>query len=254
MALLAACPDLLQRRGPDARLRFYETLPEYIEAVHEYSKLGYTVFKYHVWGRHEMDSQLIAAVNETFAGTDYKFMIDFEYAYDLEGALELAALADEDLFILMEGFIHDSLLEQSAELKRKLPMMVIPAGYDNYTPEFIREGIAKDAWDAARFDITVVGGLSQALSLMIITEKAGIPVEVQSWGHTLGQVANLHLMLANERTNYFEAPMPKDLFEFAMVNGNLLENGMARTPEFPGLGIKVDWEKLKTADFYRSSK
>ncbi len=239
---------------PYASLRFYETLAEYIGAVNEYAGLGYTVFKYHVWGRYEMDSQLVQAVKQQFEGSGYKFMIDFEYAYDLEGALKLAELADEDLFILMEGFIHDSLLDQSAELKRKLPMMVIPAGYDNYTAEFIREGIKKDAWDAARFDVTVVGGLSQALKLMLITEEAGIPVEVQSWGHTLTQIVNLHLMLANDRTNYFEAPMPKHLFEFGMLNGNLLHEGMAKAPNEPGLGIKVDWEKLKTADFYRSPK
>ena len=224
-----------------ASLRYYDTLPEYIEAIHKYAKLGFKTFKYHLWGRFEKDSVLFEAVNEEFADTDYRFMIDFEYAYDLEGALELAAIADEELFILMEGFIHDSLLDQSAELKRKLPMMVIPAGYDNYTAEFIREGIAKDAWDAARFDITVVGGLSQALKLMIITEEAGIPVEVQSWGHSLGQVANLHLMLANDRTNYFEAPMPKHLFEFGMVDGNLIHGEMAMTPDKPGLGIEVDW-------------
>lgn len=239
---------------PYASLRFYDTLPEYIEAVNEYAKLGYTIFKFHVWGQMEKDLSLLQAVRQNFADTHYKFMIDFEYAYDLDGALKLSKIADEKLFILFEGLIDDKLLEQSAVLKRELPMAIIPAGYDNYSAEFIRKGIEKDAWDAGRFDVTVVGGLSQALELMIIADDAELPIEMQSWGHSLGQVANLHLMLANDRTRYFEAPMPKDIFEFGMLNGNLLTLGEIAAPEEPGLGIKVDWDILDTADFYHSSR
>jgi L-alanine-DL-glutamate epimerase-like enolase superfamily enzyme len=61
-------------------------------------------------------------------------------------------------------------------------------------------------------------------------------------------------MLANERTEYFEAPTPKDAFEFGMKNANMLKQGKIVAPEGPGLGIEVDWDKLPSADFYRSSK
>lgn len=69
----------------------------------------------------------------------------------------------------------------------------------------------------------------------------------------MSQVANLHLMLANESTRYFEAPMPKEAFEFGMTNGNLLDKGRAKVPDGPGLGIEVDWDRLATADFHVSS-
>jgi len=61
-------------------------------------------------------------------------------------------------------------------------------------------------------------------------------------------------MLANERTTYFEASMPKEAYEFGMKNGNLLERGRAVAPAGPGLGIEVDWDMLASADFYISSK
>jgi L-alanine-DL-glutamate epimerase-like enolase superfamily enzyme len=61
--------------------------------------------------------------------------------------------------------------------------------------------------------------------------------------------ANLHLMLANERTRYFEFAMPKEAFEFGMKNGFLLDRGCVIAPDGPGLGIEVDWERLATADF-----
>jgi len=120
--------------------------------------------------------------------------------------------------------------------------------------DFLREAIEKNAWDAGRFDVTVVGGLSQALELMIIAEEAELAIEIQSWGHTLAQTVNLHLMLANDRTKYFEAPMPKEIFEFGMRNGNLLEQGKTVAPKGSGLGIEVDWDTLPSADFYRFSK
>jgi len=61
-------------------------------------------------------------------------------------------------------------------------------------------------------------------------------------------------MLANERTRYFEVPMPKEAFEFGMMNGNLLDGGRVVAPEGSGLGISVDWEHLAAADFHVYSK
>ena len=92
------------------------------------------------------------------------------------------------------------------------------------------------------------------LELLTIANDAGLSIEIQSWGHSLAQAANLHLMLANERTAYFEASMPKEVYEFGMKNGNLLEGGRVVAPEGPGLGIEVDWDRLATADFYTNSE
>ena len=157
---------------------------------------------------------------------------------------------DQKLFAWLEGPIDDVHLEQYAELRRKLAVPIIPAGNNFYSAEFIRQGIEKQSWDAGRFDVTVIGGFSKALELMIIANGAGLPIEIQSWDHSLSQAANLHLMLANERTRYFEAPMPKQAFEFGMTNGNLLDRGRVVAPEGPGLGISVDWECLAAADFH----
>lgn len=237
-----------------ASLPFYETLPEYSEAVEKYSKLGFKNFKFHVWGDLEKDRKLILDINQKYAGSNFRFMIDFEYAHNMQNTIELANIADEKLFILFEGPIDDQLLDQYAELNIIIPMMLIPAGYDNYSIEFILEAIRKKSWDAARFDVTVVGGLTPALERLIITEAAEIPIEVQSWAHSLGQAVNLHFMLANDLTKFFEAPMPKEVFEFAALNGNLFHDGKIEAPDYAGLGIKMDWEKLKIADFYLSSK
>ena len=46
--LLGAKRDSIE---PYASLPFYDSLPEYVEAVNKYAKLGYSTFKFHVWVR-----------------------------------------------------------------------------------------------------------------------------------------------------------------------------------------------------------
>jgi L-alanine-DL-glutamate epimerase-like enolase superfamily enzyme len=249
--LLGAKRDSIE---PYASLPYYDSLPEYVKAVNEYAKLGYMIFKFHVWGLIEEDSRLVKLVQQTFADSPYRFMIDLEGAYGFEDALRLGGEMDERMFVWLEAPIDDELLEQYGELRSRLAVPIIPAGYNIYSPEFIRQGIETDAWDAGRFDATVVGGISKALELLMIANDAGLSIEIQSWGHTLTQAVNLHLMLANERTRYFEAPMPREAYEFGMKNAILLNPGRVLAPQGPGLGIEVDWDRLAKADFYIYSK
>ena len=81
--------------------------------------------------------------NRKFADSPYKFLIDFEFTYDLEEALKLGKMTNDKLFIAYEALIDDTLLEQSAVLKKELGMTIIPAGYNIYSAEYIREGIEK---------------------------------------------------------------------------------------------------------------
>jgi len=233
-----------------ASLPFYDSLNEYVDAVHQYGKIGHAVFKFHVWGLIEKDIRLVEVLQQKFAGSDYRFMVDLEEKYDLNDALRLGEQMDNGMFVWLEGPLSDALLGQYAELSRKLTTQIVPDGYSYYSPEFIRKGIEAGSWGAGRFDATKVGGISKALELLTIANDASLPIEIQSWGHSLAQAANLHLALANERTRYFEAPMPTEAFEFGMKNGNLLEQGRVVAPARPGLGISVDWDRLPAADFY----
>jgi L-alanine-DL-glutamate epimerase-like enolase superfamily enzyme len=228
-----------------ASLPFYESLPEYFTAVDEYAALGYTTFKFHVWGKLAEDLQLVNQVQNNFAdNTPYRFMIDAESAYSLQEAYQLGSKMDEGPFIWLEAPIKDQVQEQYQQLKKRLEQAIIPSGYTHYSADFIRNGIELDAWDAGRFDSTVVGGITRAMELLVIARAAGLPIELQSWGHSLAQASNLHLMLANDMTNFFEAPMPGPPYTFGMKNGIVIQQGQALAPRLPGLGIEVDWNLI----------
>ena len=97
---------------PYASLPFYDSLPEYVEAVNKYAKLGYRTFKFHVWGQIEEDSKLVQLIQQTFTDSPYRFMMDLEGAYGFDDALRLGGEMDERLFIWFEGPIDDELLDQ----------------------------------------------------------------------------------------------------------------------------------------------
>lgn len=233
-----------------ASFPFYETLPEYIGAVNDAATLGFDTFKFHVWGSLEMELELVEQIKQSFSGTSYRFMIDLEGAYSFDEALRLGEQMAQDMFVWLEAPIPDDRLDEYAELRKVLDVLVLPAGYDDCSAAFISRGIERESWDAGRFDVANVGGISRAIDLLQIANDSGLPIELQSWGHSLLQAANLHLMLANSRTQYFEAPMPKAGYELGMVDGNLIRQGQAVAPETPGLGLTVDWDALPSAEYY----
>ena len=245
--LLGAKRDSIQAY---ASLPFFESLSSYVNVVKNYADLGFLVFKFHVWGLINKDSKLINLIKKEFSESPYRFMLDLEGEYNFDDALRLGELMDDNLFIWLEAPIDEELLYEYKQLRNKIKVPIIADGFNMYSSEFIKEGIDNDSWDAGRFDATMIGGISKALELLIISNNAKLPIEIQSWGHSLAQAANLHIIFANELTKYFEIPMPKEIYEFGMKNGILFEDGEVFATMNHGLGINVDWEKLSEADYY----
>ena len=197
-----------------ASFPFFNSLDDCIFAVDNHAQLGFNKFKFHGWGVLDKDNELIETIQNRYKKTDLSFMLDVEGEYYLTDAIELGLRMNSDIFEWFEAPINDKFLDEFSILRDKLTVPVIPDGYHSYSPEFIKEGLKKNAWDAARFDVTVVGGITKAMKLLMIISNSDIAAEIQSWGSTLSQAVNLHLILANNKTKYFEAPIPLDVHQF----------------------------------------
>jgi L-alanine-DL-glutamate epimerase-like enolase superfamily enzyme len=72
--------------------------------------------------------------------------------------------------------------------------------------------------------------------------------ELQCWGYTLTQAANLHLMLARDNCSYFEQPVPYTVFEAGSLDViRTDEEGYVHAPPGDGLGIRADWSAIESA-------
>ena len=73
---------------------------------------------------------------------------------------------------------------------------IIPAGNTVLDLAGVERGLAIGAWSAARIDVTIAGGITPARKIMALAEAHNTTCELQCWGYTLTQAANLHVMLA----------------------------------------------------------
>lgn len=73
-------------------------------------------------------------------------------------------------------------------------------------------------------------------------------LEIQCWGYTLTQAANLHVMLAHQNCTYFEQPVPYAAFEYGVHDVIRTDReGFVHAPRGDGLGIELDWPIIEAA-------
>jgi L-alanine-DL-glutamate epimerase-like enolase superfamily enzyme len=103
-------------------------------------------------------------------------------------------------------------------------------------------------WSAVRVDATIAGGITAARKIMAQAAAHGLDAELQCWGYTLTQAANLHLMLAHRNATYFEQPVPYPAFEHGVRDVIRPDaRGLVSAPANPGLGIRVDWDAVEAS-------
>jgi L-alanine-DL-glutamate epimerase-like enolase superfamily enzyme len=118
------------------------------------------------------------------------------------------------------------------------------------SPEATLHLIRSGACDRIVLKTNRVGGLSQARNAVAICEAAGIGVSLDTNPYTLvGDTAICHLGMTTR--NHF--PICCDghetflkLADPSVFSGGVIAtNGYAELPDLPGLGLGVDWDKLK---------
>ena len=132
------------------------------------------------------------------------------------------------------------------------PLSIIPAGNWVLDPQAINQALNTGVWDAARVDASVCGGITAARKVMTIAEAAGCRCELQCWGYTLSQAANLQTMLGLPNCSFFEQPVPYDAFEYAMYDViRPRADGYVYAADAAGLGVRVDWDSIRSATLSR---
>lgn len=220
----------------------------YIDYIAERQREGYKAVKFHCWCNPNLDLPMCEAAHKRFAGSGIDLMLDVEQRYDRNAALRVGRRLGEMGFGWFEAPLVDTDLDGYRELKHKTTVPIIAAGNTWLDAQMIEQAIRLDCWSAVRVDATICGGITPIRKIMGLAEASGMNVEVQCWGYTLTQAANLQVMLAFGNCTYFEQPAPYPAFEYGSLDViRTDQEGFVYAPPGPGLGVRVDWEAVKKA-------
>lgn len=246
---LGACRDSVPAY---ASTPLFADTAAYVDNVHRLAEEGFAAIKFHSWCVYDRDIEMVRTVHKEFGTGPLRFMLDVEQRYGRNDALR-AALELQDLdYVWFEAPLVDYDLVGYRELRKYVSLPIIPAGNSIVSPQLIEVAIDMGCWTSVRVDATVAGGITPALKIMGLAEARGMTVELQSWGYTSTQAANLHLILARSNCSYFEQPVPYPAFEYGFRNPiRPGRDGEVTVSALPGLGLEVDWSAIEAASVLR---
>ncbi len=240
--------------GSRTRLPAYASTPlladadAYVAFVGELRERGFRAVKFHAWCEPDRDLEMLRRVHAAHGGSGMAMMHDAEQRYDRHGALRVARELDAMGFRWLEAPLPDHDLAGYADLRRQVGVPILAGGNDIVDIRSVGDALMRHPWDALRFDVTVAGGFTPSRKLVALAEGAGVWAELQSWGYTLIQAANLHLGLGMAATGMFELPVPLEPHEFGVENPyRISADGHVEAPTASGLGVVVDWGRMGAA-------
>jgi L-alanine-DL-glutamate epimerase-like enolase superfamily enzyme len=228
-----------------ASLETMECEDDYLEVVTQAKESGLRAIKVHAWGEPDRDVSLFGRLRTEHP--DLTLMHDAEGVYDHRGALRAARALEELDCRWLEAPLPDFDLTGYRELRRRVDVPILPAGYAMWDVRQLVDALRDAPWSAARSDVTCTLGITGLRKLSAVAQAFDMDLEPVSYGHALTQFASLHVMLASSNVSYFEMAYPTEPWEFGVVNPIRADaEGMVTVPEADGLGIELDWELLES--------
>ena len=212
-----------------ASLTTMDTAEDYLAVVARAREDGLTAVKVHAWGEPERDIALLERLRAEHP--DLTFMHDAEGVYDRRGALRVARALESLSFRWFEAPLPDFDLEGYRDLKRRVDIPVLPAGYAMWDPMQIADALRDPPWSAVRSEASCTLGIT-----------------------ALCQAAHLHVMLAFDNVSYFELPYPVEPWEYGVLDPiRPAADGTVAAPDGPGLGVDLDWYWIDGHAFAKAS-
>ena len=220
----------------------------YIRYVAERIEEGFRAIKFHCWCEPSRDLPMLEALRAAFPDPDIAFMLDVEQRYDRDQAARALPRLEALGLTWFEAPLLDSDLVGYAELRRRSAVPILAGGNTVLELSQVARGLELGAWSMARVDATIAGGITPTRKIIALAEAHHTSCELQCWGYTLTQAANLHLMLGYGNCRYFEQPSPYPVFEYGTHTPIRTDgDGFVHAPKGLGLGIEVDWPAIERA-------
>lgn len=167
---------------------------------------------------------------------NYKRAISIVKAYNLERYLNLG----------IEQPVHYLDIEGASKIARAIRLQLI-LDESIFSPEAFAEVIRRNAADRIVLKTSRVGGIYVARKMITMAETFGINVAIDSLPYSrIGDTAMCHLAAT------IKEPYPGDLETHTWLKENpvkrgglVIEDGYAKVPSSPGLGIELDEDVIE---------
>ena len=183
-------------------------------------------------------------------GPDIEVMADAYMGWDVTYAIRMIRMLEDsglNLKWVEEPVIPDD-IDGYARIRREV-RTPISGGEHEFTRYGYRELIRKEAVDILQPDVNRVGGITEARKIWAMAAAYDIPVIPHA-----GQMHNYHLVashLNSPMAEYF--PPASDggaldddtLFWELFIGEPRAENGFIRLPDKPGLGLELNWPRIR---------
>ena len=212
-----------------------------------YVAQGFKAMKVKIGFGVESDLTVVKAIREA-VGSDIALMIDANHAYDVSASICLSRKLEP---LNIRWFEEPIVPEDISGYRQLTSHATIPiaTGEAEFTRYGFRDLIYSKAADIMQPDCCVAGGLSEVLKIADMADACHIRVIPHVWGSSISIAVALQLLsmiapcppalypeeplLELDRTpNIFREELAKDGLE--------IQNGIARVPTAPGLGIEID--------------
>ena len=217
----------------------------YAEEAAHFKSINWPAYKIHPPQAWRGDIAVCKAVRAA-VGDDYTLMLDPGWCYNYEEALRVGFAIDDLAYYWYEDPLADQDIYNYVKLKQKLktPVMATEypqAGLDSYAP-----WILERATDFLRGDVAIKGGITTMIKTAHLAEAFHLNYEIHHGGNSLNNVANLHVMMAIQNSQFFEVFLPDAAQKYGLVQDIEVDaNGYAHAPTGPGLGAAIDFELIK---------
>lgn len=231
-----------------ASLPFEAELQPLLALVGEVIDAGYPAAKLHVSGDPAADIARVTEVRSAFP--DLELIIDAESVYDRHGAALVGDALDDLDVRWFEAPLPDRDLDGYRDLTRSLRTPVVPAGGLIDDVREIANALRSTPWSAIRSQ-TMEGGVGHVRDLAALARAFNVDVQLCSYGTTVTQAIDLHLILGLGLGDYYEQPFPVEPWEFGTTTPIRVEGGMVRAPAGAGLGMELDPTAIDDATLAR---
>jgi len=217
---------------------------------------GWTSFKIKV-GRDSDENVRRAALVREEIGPDSLLMMDANQAWDVGEAIELMRpLAKFNPLWIEEPTSPDDVLGHAA-IRRAIRPIGVATGEHGANRVIFKQLMQAGAIDFCQFDNCRLGGLSEALAVLLLAAKFGVPVCPHAGGLGLCEYAQ-HVSLIDYIC--VSGNLDRRMTEFAdhlhehFLNPIVVRNGRYMVPTAPGFSIEMKPASLDAYEFPTGAK